>query len=128
MRKMITVLSVAAITAALAAPAMAQPGDTYYPSGSEAYAAPVAGVAVGSVVGFGLYNGWFGASPAIAGAALPTSAAGAAVLGGVAGIGTVALIDGIFQPCRGFHALFGANKGACVNGEYVGYAPPRHRR
>ena len=64
---------------------------------------------------------------AIAGTVLPTTAVGAATVGGVAGVGTVALIDSVFQPCRGFHALFGANKDACVNGEYVGYAPRRMR-
>ena len=54
---------------------------------------------------------------------------GAATMGGVAGVGTVALIDSALQPCRGFHALFGANKDACVNGEYVGYQPePRRGR
>lgn len=121
MRKLIAGLSVAAAIAAVAVPTMASaeraPGQgDYYP-----YAVPAAGVATGAVVGFGLYNGWFGASPAIAGTALPTTAAGAATVGGIAGVGAVALIDGVFQPCRGFHALFGANKDACANGEYVGY-------
>ena len=53
--------------------------------------------------------------------------AGAAVAGGVAGVGTIALIDAAVQPCAGFHALFGMNHGACVNGQYVGYDAPRHR-
>ncbi len=131
MRKLITGLSVAAVTAAAAialpsaASAEAAPGQNYYP-----LAVPAAGVATGAVVGFGLYNGWFGAAPTIAGSALPTTAAGAATIGGVAGVGTVALIDGVLQPCRGFHALFGANKDACVNGEYVGYQqrPARYVR
>ncbi|RDV04151.1 hypothetical protein [Undibacter mobilis] len=124
MRKFITGLSVAALMAAAAvalptgANAEASPGTANYP-----LAVPAVGVATGAVVGFGLYNGWFGAAPAIAGSALPTTAAGAATMGGVAGIGAVALIDGVLQPCRGFHALFGANKDACVNGEYVGYQP-----
>lgn len=124
MRKMITGLSVAAAMAAAAialptaASAEMAPGQNYYP-----LAVPAVGVATGAVVGFGLYNGWFGAAPAIGGAALPTTAAGAATVGGVAGVGTVALIDSALQPCRGFHALFGANKDACVNGEYVGYQP-----
>lgn len=126
MRKTITAVSFAALTAiALATPAMAQPRDTYYPP--ENYAAPIAGAAVGTAVGVGLYNGWYGTTPAIAGSVLPTTVAGAVAVGGVAGIGTVALIDGVIQPCHGFQALFGANKDACVNGEYVGYAPPtRH--
>lgn len=131
MRKLITGLSVAAVTAA----AVVLPGvagavepagrDTYYP-----VAVPAVGAATGAVVGFGLYNGWFGAAPTIAGSTLPTTAAGAATVGGVAGVGTVALIDGVLQPCRGFHALFGANKDACANGEYVGYQqrPARYVR
>lgn len=131
MRKLITGLSVAAVTAAaaIALPSVASaepaPGQNYYP-----LAVPAVGVATGAVVGFGLYNGWFGAAPTIAGSALPTTAAGAATIGGVAGVGTVALIDGVLQPCRGFHALFGANKDACVNGEYVGYQqrPARYVR
>jgi hypothetical protein len=125
MRKLITVLSLAALTAAaLSTSAMARPGDTYYPTRSEAYVAPVVGAAVGTAVGVGLYNGWYTTSGFIG--TLPTTAAGAAVVGGVAGVGTVALIDSIFQPCRGFHALFGMNHGACANGEYVGYEQPRH--
>ena len=75
---------------------------------------PVAGAAVGTAVGVGLYNGWYGTNAAIAGTVLPTTAAGAATVGGVAGVGTVALIDSVFQPCRGFHALFGANKDAVL--------------
>jgi len=132
MRKLITGLSVAAVTAAaVALPGVAGAveapgrGDAYYPA-----AVPAVGVATGAVVGFGLYNGWFGAAPTIAGSTLPTTAAGAATMGGVAGVGTVALIDGVLQPCRGFQALFGANKDACVNGEYVGYQqrPARYVR
>ncbi len=74
--------------------------------------------------GVGLYNGWYAGEFA----ALPSTAAGAAAVGGVAGIGTIALIDAIVQPCRGFHALFGLNHGRCVNGEYVGDQPvPRVR-
>lgn len=126
MRKLLTGLSVAAVTAAAVAmptlasaePAYGRGEGPYY-----SYGAPLAGAAVGTAVGVGLANGWYGAAPAIAGTALPTSAAGAAVVGGVAGIGTVALIDGVVQPCRGFHALFGANREACADGEYVGYAP-----
>lgn len=125
MRKMITALSFAAMTAAsVAMPTFANAEDAQYTTG---YAGPVAGAAVGTAVGVGLYNGWYGTNAAIAGTVLPTTAAGAATVGGVAGVGTVALIDSVFQPCRGFHALFGANKDACVNGEYVGYAPRRMR-
>ena len=62
---------------------------------------------------------------------LPTTAAGAAAVGGVAGVGAVALIDAAVQPCRGFHALFGMNHDECVNGVYVGphrFSELRHRR
>ncbi len=122
MRKLITALSFAAIVAvALSSPSSAQ--ETQYTTG---VAGPVAGAAVGTAVGVGLYNGWYGSSGAFVTGAT-TTAAGAATVGGIAGVGTVALIDGVFQPCRGFHALFGANKAACVNGEYVGYAPRRMR-
>jgi hypothetical protein len=125
-----TTLAVAAVTVtALAMPTVASaeraPG---YDSYNASYAVPVAGALVGTAVGVGLYNGWYGSSTFVS--ALPSSAAGAVAMGGVAGIGTVALIDGVLQPCRGFHALFGANKDACVNGEYVGYAqrPARYVR
>jgi hypothetical protein len=116
MRKLITALSVAAVTAAaIAMPTLASAQESgQYSTG---YAGPVAGAVVGTAVGVGLYEGWFGTNAALAGSALPTTAAGAATVGGVAGVGTVALIDSVFQPCRGFHALFGANKDACVNGE-----------
>jgi hypothetical protein len=126
MRKLITALSVAAVTAAaIAMPTLASAQESgQYSTG---YAGPVAGAVVGTAVGVGLYEGWFGTNAALAGSALPTTAAGAATVGGVAGVGTVALIDSVFQPCRGFHALFGANKDACVNGEYVGYTPRRMR-
>jgi hypothetical protein len=125
MRKLILGLSVAALTAgAVALPTLASAQDGQYTTG---YAGPVAGVAVGSAVGFGLYNGWYGANAALGSTLLPTTAAGAATVGGVAGVGTVALIDSALQPCRGFHALFGANKDSCVNGEYVGVQPRRMR-
>lgn len=125
MRKLFTALSVAAVAAAaVAMPTFASAQEGQYTTG---YAGPVAGAVVGTAVGVGLYNGWFGANAAIGSAVLPTTAAGAATVGGIAGVGTVAAIDSVFQPCRGFHALFGANKDACVNGEYVGYAPRRVR-
>lgn len=124
MRKLIIGLSVAAMTAgAVALPTLASAQENaQYTTG---YVAPVAGAVVGTAVGVGLYNGWYGSSAFVA--ALPTTVAGAAAMGGIAGVGTVAAIDSVFQPCRGFHALFGANKGACANGEFVGYAPRRMR-
>jgi hypothetical protein len=105
---------------------MAQP---YYQGDNYATGEFVAGAAVGTVVGVGTYNGWWGEGAFAS--ALPTSAAGAAVVGGVAGVGTVAAIDSLVQPCRGFHALFDISHGQCANGEYVGYRetrPMRHRR
>jgi hypothetical protein len=124
MRKFITALSIAAVTAAaLATPAIARPDRPYYPNVAEAEVAT--GAAVGTVAGVGLYNGWWGSGAAAT--SLGATAGAAAVAGGVAGIGSIALIDALVQPCRGFHALFGLNHGACANGEYVGYAP-RHMR
>jgi hypothetical protein len=134
MRKSFIILSAAAAVA-FAAPAMAQSrydagyGPAYNP-------APwIGGAAVGTTVGLGLYHGWFG-SGALA-SSLPTTAAGAAVAGGVAGVGTVALIDAATQPCAGFRALlspfaYAPGQSGCVNGQYVGYrvserAGPRRR-
>ena len=62
-------------------------------------------------------------------------AAGAAATGGVAGVGTVALIDAAVQPCAGFRALFSPfrpGSSGCMNGEFVGYrvaerSAPRYR-
>jgi hypothetical protein len=124
MRRLITALSIVAVTmGAVALPTIAGAQESgQYTTG---YAGPVVGAAAGTAVGVGLYNGWYGSSAFIG--SLPTTAAGAATVGGVAGVGTVAAIDSVFQPCRGFHALFGANKDACVNGDYVGYTPRRMR-
>lgn len=116
MRKTICALSAAAAVLA-AAPAFAQQQQYPYP-----YAAPAAGVVAGTVVGLGVSEGWWGAT--VAGAALPTTTAGAAAVGGVVGVGTIAAIDAFTQPCRGVAALFDINHGACVNGQYVGYAQP----
>lgn len=116
MRK--TILAVAAI-AALSTPAFAEPNRAVG-------AAEVGtGAVVGTVAGVGVYNTWWGATAG--GVLLPTTAAGAVATGGVAGIGTVALIDSVIQPCRGFHAVFGANKDSCVNGQYVGDRPAPRR-
>lgn len=115
MRK--TVLAIATL-AALSTPAFATDPNL-------AAAELGTGAVAGTVVGVGVYNGWWGST--IGGAALPTSVAGSATVGGVAGVGTVALLDSVIEPCRGFQALFGFNHGRCVNGEYVGYQPaPRH--
>ena len=116
MRKTICMLSVAAATA-LAIPTMAEARN------SNTAAALGTGAVVGTVVGVGTYNGWWGGT--VFGSALPTTLAGSAAVGGVVGVGTVALIDSVVQPCRGFQAVFGMNRAECVNGEYVGYAPRR---
>ncbi len=122
MRKILMPILAIAAAAALATPASAYQDDRYP---VEPYVAPVAGAAVGTAVGVGLYNGWYAGEFA----ALPASAAGAAAVGGVAGIGTIALIDAVVQPCRGFHALFDLSHGQCVNGQYVGDRPaPRAHR
>ena len=92
MRKTLLALPVAA-AAAFATSASAQPPN--YPP--EPYAvAPAAGVVAGTVVGLGFAEAWW-ASPA----ALST-VAGAAAVGGVAGIGTMALIHSVTTPCHGF--------------------------
>jgi hypothetical protein len=118
MRKIIPILAVAA--AVVTTPALAQPDRSY---GYAAQPAEVgAGVVTGTVVGLGFSEGWWG--PTVAGTVFPSTAAGAATVGGVAGVGTIALLDAAIQPCRGFQALLGLNKQACVNGQFVGYAPP----
>ena len=125
MRKLITGLSFAAVAAiAVAMPTFANAQESQFTTG---YAAPVAGAVVGTAVGVGLYNGWYGSGSSIT-TGVATTTAGAITYGGITGVGTVALIDAAFQPCRGFHALFGANKQACANGEYVGERPSRRLR
>lgn len=120
MRKTLLALSALSVVA-LAAPASAQPAYDragYYPAWPW-----VAGAAAGTVVGLGLAEGWFSGSLA---ASLPASTAGAAAVGGVAGVGTVVLIDAATQPCAGFRALlspfaYAPGQSGCVNGQYVGY-------
>ena len=103
---------------ALATPASAQSGRyDRTPPGAVA-----TGAVAGTVFGLGLAEGWWGSSAAVS--ALPASAAGAAVAGGVAGVGTIAVIDAATQPCRGARALFNPfipGPSGCANGEYVGY-------
>lgn len=120
MRSALYAIPLAAV-AAFATPAFAQsyePG--YYNNGYVAAAPWVVGAGVGTAAALGAYNGWFTGA---AGAAIPSTAVGAAAFGGVAAIGTVALVDAVIQPCRGFHALFDLNHGRCVNGQYVGDGP-----
>ena len=120
MQKILVTLSAAAAALVLAAPA-ASAQDRYYPQNPAPYAAPIAGAAVGTTVGLGLYNGWFGTSAAAT--AAPATALGAAATGFVAGAGTLAFVHAATTPCQGFHFLFGAlNNSAneCVNGRWVG--------
>ena len=118
MRKALSAVSIAALAAALAMPALADPPR------QRDYVAPAAGVVGGTVIGLGLTEAWWGTSPAIAGAALPTTAVGAAAIGGVAGIGGVALVDAAVQPCAGFHAMFLLNQDYCAeqNAQQIAYA------
>ena len=119
MRKIMIALSAATIAAAaLATPAMARM-DNYRDSPATGEA--LTGAAVGTAVGVGLYEGWYGSS--VLATSAGATAGSAAVVGGVAGVGAVALLDAAIQPCSGFHAVFGMNRDECANGEYVGYAP-----
>jgi hypothetical protein len=106
MRKALCLVSIAALTAALATPALADPPR------QRDYVAPAVGVAGGTVLGLGLTEGWIG--PTVATAALPVTVAGAAAVGGVAGIGGVALVDAAVQPCAGFHAMLDLNQQYCA--------------
>jgi hypothetical protein len=96
MRKMLFALS------AIAAVAVASPASAQGVHPAVRYVAPVAGAAAGTTVALGLYNGWWTNS-----AGLPATAAGAAATGGLAAIGTVALIHAATTPCQGFQAFFG---------------------
>jgi hypothetical protein len=123
MRKIVPALAFAAAAAAsLATPAMAEI-DSVNPN--YAPVAPVvAGAAVGTAVGVGLYHGWYG-SGGFATAAGATAGT-AAVAGGIAGVGTIALLEGVTAKCHGFGVLW-TPRDECVNGQYVGYAPVSRR-
>jgi hypothetical protein len=112
MRKTLTAISIAALTAAFATSAFADPPR------QRDVVAPAAGVAAGTAFGLGITEGWWGAT---AGAALPATVAGAAVAGGVAGIGSIAFVDAAIQPCAGFHALLDMNQEYCA--EVNNYGP-----
>jgi hypothetical protein len=132
MRKLLYAGISLAAAAAFASPALAQPAGyrayDYAPPASYHNArtatAVGAGVVGGTVAGLGVSEGWWGAA---ATAALPTTVAGAAAIGGVAGMGTVAAVDFMLEPCRGFAAVFDLSHGECVNGHYVGDQPPPRR-
>jgi opacity protein-like surface antigen len=121
MRKTLIALSAAAALAATAAsPAVANPRHHHHHQGW--LTAPAVGAVTGTVVGVGLYEGWWGSSSF----ATSFASTGGAITGGViAGAGTAALIHAATTPCQGFHALFGG--GGCVNGQYVGDRAPRRR-
>jgi hypothetical protein len=120
MRKTLQVLSIAAVAAALATPALAQEDDRY-PVQTYAAAPVVTSAAVGTTAGVGLFNGWWGSSAAVG--VVPATVGTSIALGGVAGIGTIAAIDAVTQPCRGWQALLGVNHGKCADGQWVGDAP-----
>lgn len=122
MRKILPLLALAA-AAVVATPAMAEP-DGVNPNYGGAYVAPVAGAAVGTAVGVGLYNGWYSGAFA---AAAPATVVGTAAIGGVAGVGTIALIDAALQHCRGF-GIFVTPRDQCVDGVWVGDMPQRQLR
>jgi hypothetical protein len=113
MRKVLLALPIIA-AAGFATPAMAYDGYWNGPNGYPPAAGVVAGAAAGTTVALGAYNGWW------AGAALPATTAGSIAVGGVAGIGALAMTDAVFNPCAGFHALFDASHGQCVDGHLAG--------
>lgn len=84
----------------------------------------VTGVVVGTLVGIGLYEGWFGTSNSFTAGTLATSTTGAVTGGFIAGVATVALIHAATTPCQGFHALFGGS--GCKNGKHVHARHHRH--
>jgi len=120
MRKTLIALSAAAaLTASAASPAVSNPyHHRHQHHHHNAWVAPAVGAGVGTAVGFGLYEGWFGTSNSLTTGTLANSAAGAATGGFIAGVGTVALLHAATTKCQGFHALFGGS--GCVNGQYVG--------
>jgi hypothetical protein len=115
MRKTLIALSAAAALAAAASPALSNPRHHHH---DHSWVAPGVGAVTGTVVGVGLYHGWFGASTTAAAGTLAASTAGAATAGGIAGVGTLALVHAATAKCQGFHALLGGS--GCVNGQYVG--------
>jgi hypothetical protein len=118
MRKALVALTAAAaLTATAASPVLANPRHHHrHHHHHHAWTAPAVGAVTGTVVGVGLYEGWWGSSSLAT--SLGSSSAAAATGGLIAGVGTVALIHAATTPCQGFHALFGGS--GCVNGQYVG--------
>jgi hypothetical protein len=118
MRKIVPALAFAA-AAAIATPALAE-YDGVNPN--YAPAAVATGAVVGTAVGVGLYHGWYGGSAFATSAG--ATAGSAAVFGGVAGIGTVVLLEGLTAKCHGFGVLW-TPRNECVNGQWVGDSPRR---
>jgi hypothetical protein len=113
MRKTIMTL-VAALAVAFTISSPASAGGKHHPH----KATLVTGAVVGTLVGVGLYEGWFSASTTAQAGTLASTTGGAITAGFVAGVATVALIHAATTPCTGFHAIF---QGAgCKNGRYVG--------
>lgn len=84
----------------------------------------VTGVVVGTLVGIGLYEGWFSNSTLQSAGAFARSGTGAATGGFLAGVATIAILHAATTPCQGFHALF---QGAgCRNGKPI-HARHYHR-
>ncbi len=84
----------------------------------------ITGAVVGTLVGLGLYDGWFSASTTAQAGAFARSSAGAATGGFLAGVATIAILHAATTPCQGFHALF---QGAgCRNGKPI-HARTYHR-
>jgi hypothetical protein len=120
MRRIIPVLSIAAVAAAaLITPASAEI-DGVNPN--YAPAAVATGVVVGTLAGVGLYHGWYGHSAFVTSAG--ATAGTAAAVGGVAGVGTVVLLEGLTAKCHGFGVLW-TPRSECADGQYVGDAPRR---
>jgi hypothetical protein len=118
MRKTImTLVAALAVAFTLSSPASAGKNHPQKPT-------IIAGVVVGTLVGIGLYEGWFGASNTFTAKALGHTTAGAATGGFIAGVATVALIHAATTPCQGFHAIFGGR--GCKNGKYVHARHHRH--
>lgn len=118
MRKFLPLLTLAAAVA-VATPALAQPewrGNSVAPV--------VAGAAVGTAVGVGLAHGWYGSSGFVTSLGATTGSAIAA--GGVAGVGTVVLLEGLTAKCHGFGVLW-TPRNECVNGQWVGDQPVMYR-
>jgi hypothetical protein len=115
MRKTLLAGSVAA-AALLSTSAFAQPVDYYNQAD---YYAPAAAAVTGTVVGLGFSEGWWSAG----GGALATTA-GAAAVGGLAGIGTLVFIHAVTAPCQGLR-IFVDSREECA--AMHGMAPAQRR-